>query len=67
MGLATRRDILQSIPLMAATSILPAGANEIESCEFYLKGLANAMKAIHGGEWRADINHKSKMAVVAKA
>ena len=64
--MATRRAILQSIPLMAAVNIVPADAREIESCEFYLKGLALAMKAIHGGEWRADINHKSKMAVVAK-
>jgi hypothetical protein len=52
---------------MAATKILPAAANEIESCEFHLKGLAKAMKDIHGGDWRTDLNHKLKTAVVFKA
>jgi hypothetical protein len=66
-GLATRRAILQSIPLMAASSVLPAGANEAEDCEFHLKALALAMKKLHGGEWRVDINHELLMAVVVRA
>lgn len=51
---------------MAATTILPAGAYEIESCEFHLKGLAKAMKDLHGGDWKADLNHKLKTALVFK-
>ena len=65
--MTTRRIFLTSVPLMAATTVLPSKAAEQESPEYFLGRLVQAMKARHGGEWRADINHKSMMAVVAKA
>lgn len=53
---------------MAATTVLPAKAAEQDySPEFYLWMLAKAMKAKHGGEWKVDINHIMKTAIVFRS
>jgi hypothetical protein len=52
---------------MAATTVLPAKSAEQDSPEYYIGRLAQAMKARHGGEWRVDINHLMKTALVFKA
>lgn len=67
--MTTRRIFLQSVPLMAATTVLPSKAAEQDSPEYFLGRLVQAMKARHGGdgEWKADINHTMKTAIVFKA
>lgn len=65
--MTTRRAFLQSIPIIAAATTLPAKATAVENCDKIGKKLASAMKTIHGGEWRVSINHKSKIAIVVKS
>lgn len=55
------------MPLAAATTVLPAKAStEVETCEYHITKLAQAMKAIHGGEWAMKIDHLAKTAMVIK-
>lgn len=64
--MATRRLVLKSVPVLVTSSFFPAKAKASQDCELYIEKLAEAMKALHGGEWKVDINHKSKMAIVVK-
>lgn len=64
--MTTRRGFLQTVPIVAATTVLPAKAAEHESPEYFIGKLAQAMKAIHGGSWKVSINHTSKIAMVVK-
>jgi len=51
---------------VAATSVLPAKSAEQDSPEYHIGRLAQSLKAMHGGEWKMEINHKSKIAMVVK-
>ena len=65
--MATRRLVLKSVPALVTASLLPVTkATASQDCEYHLKKLAEAMQALHGGEWKVEINHKSKMAIVVK-
>lgn len=64
--MTTRRGFLQSVPIVAATTVLPAKASEQHSAEYHLGKVAVALKALYGGEWKANIDHKAKMAVVIR-
>jgi len=63
----TRRVFLKTAPLVAASTVMPTNASASDQCDYHIQKLAEAMKALHGGEWRVDINHASKMAIVVKA
>lgn len=66
--MSSRRNFLQTVSTVIVTSpfTVAIATAEEETCEFHIVRLAQAMKAIHGGEWRVNINHNSKMAAVVK-
>jgi hypothetical protein len=51
---------------VAATTVLPAKSADLDSPEYHIGRLAQSLKAMHGGEWKVNINHKSKIAMVVK-
>lgn len=66
-----RRHVFKSmgvIGLAAAGSGTQTKAEEPERAQddtiFYAGKLAAAMRSMHGGEWRLDINHHAKMVVL---
>jgi hypothetical protein len=62
----TRRVFLKSVPIVAATTVLPAKSADLDSPEYHIGRLAQSLKAMHGGEWKVNINHNSKIAMVVK-
>jgi hypothetical protein len=69
--MSNRRIFLKSLLPIATVLTLPNTAEasqdaEDDLCQLYADGLANAMKARHGGEWSIDVNHSTACAIIAK-
>lgn len=64
----SRRIFLKAIAPAAAALSLPAKAEDSQDdiCRFHAERLAEAMKARHGGNWVADVNHEAFGAFVFK-
>lgn len=67
--MSSRRTFLKAAPMVIVSSpfTLAIAKAEDESCEFYIMKLAQAMEAIHGGEWQLELNHKSQIAMVMRS
>lgn len=65
----SRRIFLKTLAPAAVALTLPAKseASQDDICRFYADRLAEAMKARHGGNWVADVNHEALGAFVFKA
>lgn len=64
----SRRIFLKTIAPIAAALSFPekTEASQDALCQFHAERLAEAMKARHGGNWVADVNHEAFGAFVFK-